>query len=441
MMHKDNFITALEDKYPHQPVFIQAVKEWSESIFPYLSKNPEFVGLGLLKRMVEPDRVISFKVVWEDDKHELQVNRGYRVQFNNSIGPYKGGLRFDPSVDEGILKFLGFEQIFKNALTGIPMGGAKGGSDFNPKGKTDTEIRRFTQAFMTELYRFIGPYIDVPAGDIGVGGREIGFLFGQYKRITHHHEGVLTGKGTDWGGSFARTEATGYGTVYFAENVLEHAQDKIAGKTALISGSGNVAQYVVKKLLEKDAVPLTMSDRGGFIVVRSGVTAEILEAVQAAKSKGRKLEELSAELGLEYHKGRPWQVKAQLAFPSATQNELEADDAKALIDNGIELVAEGANMPSSLEAIKLFRENKVLFAPGKAANAGGVAVSGLEMSQDAAHTQWTFAEADKRLKDIMKHIHQVCIKYGSKNGKVDYVNGANIGGFVKVAHAMKEQGL
>jgi glutamate dehydrogenase (NADP+) len=432
----------LTKKYDGQPLFREALTEFLESVFPYLEQygGSEEV-YGRLERLLEPERIISFKVVWEDDHGVLQMNRGYRVQFSSALGPYKGGLRFDPSVNEDVLKFLGFEQIFKNSLTGLPLGGGKGGSDFDPKGKSDKEIQRFCTAFMTELSRHIGPSTDVPAGDIGVGGREIGFLYGAYKRLQNTSDGTLTGKGVGYGGSLVRTEATGYGAVYFVKEMLARAGKDIRGMRAVVSGSGNVATHVAEKLVEEGVRPLTLSDREGYILAENGLTKETIEAVKVLKDKRGSLKELPLGDGCTYHEGAPWRVvKADLYIPAATQNEIDVEDAKSIVQNGALLVAEGANMPSTLEAVKTFQDAGVLFGPAKAVNAGGVAVSGLEMSQNAGHTQWTADEVDRELRTIMKRIHETCVKYGTVGEKVDYVKGANVGGFVRVFEAMKQLG-
>jgi len=429
-------------KLDNQPLFKEAVTEFLESIFPFLEQyGPDEEVYMRLERLLEPERTITFKVVWENDEGILQVNRGYRVQFNSALGPYKGGLRFDPSVTEDVLKFLGFEQIFKNSLTGLPLGGGKGGSDFDPKGKTDNEIRRFCVSFMTELSRYIGANTDVPAGDIGVGAREIGYLYGAYKRLQNRVDGTLTGKGTGYGGSFIRTEATGYGAVYFIKEMLAHVGKNIEGMRAVISGSGNVATHVAEKLIAEGALPLTLSDRDGYIYAEEGLSQEIVDAVKVLKEKKGSLKDLPLPRGCVYCLGTPWKaIKAQLFIPSATQNEIDEDNARAIVANGAVLVAEGANMPSTLDAVKVFKESGILFGPAKAVNAGGVAVSGLEMNQNASHTQWTTDEVDTELRMIMKRIHDTCVRYGSAGSKVDYVNGANIGGFVRVFEAMKQLG-
>lgn len=435
----------LKERNPNQAPFHQAVEEVFGSLGPFLAKNPKYTQQSLLERLVEPERVVMFRVTWVDDKGQVQVNRGYRIQMNSAIGPYKGGLRFHPTVDLGVLKFLAFEQVFKNALTTLPMGGGKGGSDFDPKGKSDAEVMRFCQAFMTELYRHIGPDTDVPAGDIGVGGREIGFLFGQYKKIRNEFASVLTGKGLAWGGSLIRPEATGYGTVYFAQFMLQTKNDSIEGKRVLISGSGNVAQYAAEKAIQLGAKVLTVSDSNGFVKFsEEGMTKEQLDALIDLKEVRReRIATYAQEQGLEYFANeKPWGVPADVALPCATQNELDEDAAKTLLANGVICVAEGANMPSTLGAVHQFLNAKILYAPGKASNAGGVATSGLEMSQNAIRLSWTREEVDQRLFNIMKDIHENCVKYGTEeDGTVNYVNGANIAGFVKVADAMLAQGI
>jgi len=446
LMNKEikNFMDKIHGQNANEPEFIQAVLEVAETIIPFIEENDKYKGKMLLERMVEPERVIIFRVPWQDDNGVIQVNRGYRVQFNSAIGPYKGGLRFHPSVNLSILKFLGFEQTFKNSLTTLPMGGGKGGSNFNPKGKSDNEVMRFCQSFMTELERHVGANTDVPAGDIGVGGREIGYLFGQYKRLRNEFTGVLTGKGLTFGGSLIRPEATGYGNVYFTQNMLNHKGEDIKGKTAVISGSGNVAQYTAEKLIELGGKVLTLSDSGGFILDKNGIDAEKLKFVMDLKNvrRGRIKEYVSKYPNSEYFEGqKPWNVPCDLAFPSATQNELNADDAENLVKNGCICVGEGANMPSTPDAVAVFQKAKILFSPGKASNAGGVATSGLEMSQNSLRMNWSREEVDAKLKGIMASIHQSCIEYGEINGHIDYVKGANIAGFVKVADAMLAQGV
>lgn len=428
----------------HEPEFIQAVQEVAETVIPYIAQNDIYHGKNILLRMVEPERLISFRVAWIDDDGEIHVNRGYRVQMNSAIGPYKGGLRFHPTVNASVLKFLAFEQVFKNSLTTLPMGGGKGGSDFDPKGKSDDEIMRFCHAFMTELCRHIGPNTDIPAGDIGVGAREIGFLFGMYKKIRNEFTGVLTGKGLSWGGSLIRPEATGYGTVYFADSMLKTRNETFEGKKVVISGSGNVAQYAAEKVLQLGGAVLTISDSGGFIYDKDGIDAEKLAFVMDLKNnkRGRISEYADKYPSAEFHKGEtPWKIACDIALPCATQNELNGDDAATLIKNGCIAVAEGANMPSTPEAIHAFHDAKILFAPGKASNAGGVATSGLEMSQNSLRISWTREEVDKRLKGIMADIHDSCVEYGEEDGYCNYVKGANIAGFVKVADAMLAQGV
>lgn len=428
----------------HEPEFIQAVQEVAETVIPYIVQHDIYHGKNILLRMVEPERLISFRVAWVDDDGEIHVNRGYRIQMNSAIGPYKGGLRFHPTVNASVLKFLAFEQVFKNSLTTLPMGGGKGGSDFNPKGKSDDEIMRFCHAFMTELCRHIGPNTDIPAGDIGVGAREIGFLFGMYKKIRNEFTGVLTGKGLSWGGSLIRPEATGYGTVYFADSMLKTKNETFEGKKVVISGSGNVAQYAAEKVLHLGGKVLTLSDSAGYIYDKDGIDEEKLAFVMDLKNnkRGRISEYADKYASAEYHQGEtPWKVECDIALPCATQNELNGDDAKTLIKNGCIAVAEGANMPSTPEAIHAFHDAKILFAPGKASNAGGVATSGLEMSQNSLRISWTREEVDKRLKGIMSDIHDACMQYGDEDGYCNYVKGANIAGFVKVADAMLAQGV
>ncbi|HUD71439.1 MAG TPA: NADP-specific glutamate dehydrogenase [Dongiaceae bacterium] len=438
-------------KNPAEPEFHQAVEEVAESLVPVLDKHPEYRSARILERIVEPERVLMFRVPWVDDQGKVQVNRGFRIEMNSAIGPYKGGLRFHPSVNLGILKFLAFEQVFKNSLTSLPMGGGKGGSDFDPKGKSDQEVMRFCQSFMTELYRHIGPNTDVPAGDIGVGGREIGFLFGQYKRLANEFTGVLTGKGLNWGGSLIRPEATGYGATYFASEMLSTRNDSLKGKRCLISGSGNVAQYTVEKVIQMGGRALTLSDSSGYIYDEKGIDASKLEFVMGLKNmrRGRLKEYADKYPGVVYTPVDPaidfnplWDHKAECAFPSATQNEINARDARNLVKNGVFVVSEGANMPTTLEGSAVFIESKVLFGPGKAANAGGVAVSGLEMAQNSMRYAWTREEVDTRLQMIMKNIHKACIDASARFGTPgNYVNGANIAGFLKVADAMLDQGI
>jgi len=439
----DAFMDKVKAKHGHETEFIQAVHEVAEAVIPYMEENPKYKKAKILERIIEPERTIIFRVPWIDDSGEMQVNIGYRVEFNSAIGPYKGGLRFHPSVNLSILKFLGFEQIFKNSLTTLPMGGGKGGSDFNPKGKSDNEVMRFCQSFMTELSRHIGPDTDVPAGDIGVGGREIGYMFGQYKRLRNEFTGVLTGKGRNWGGSLIRPEATGYGTVYFAEEMLKTKNDSFKGKTVAISGSGNVAQYALEKVIHLGGKVVTVSDSSGYVYAENGFHSEHLEFLMELKNVRRGRVKEIAEIfdGFEYFEGeRPWGVKCDIAMPCATQNELNGDEAKTLLSNGCICVAEGANMPSTPEAIEAFHEAKILFSPGKASNAGGVATSGLEMSQNSLRLSWTREEVDSKLHAIMISIHEACEKYGREGDFVDYVKGANIAGFVKVADAMIDQG-
>ena len=439
----DAFMAGVLAKDAHEPVFIQAVQEVAEAIIPFMEDNPKYKSSNLLERIVEPERTIIFRVPWLDDDGNTQVNRGFRVEFNSAIGPYKGGLRFHPSVNLGILKFLGFEQVFKNSLTTLPMGGGKGGSDFDPKGKSDNEVMRFCQSFMTELSRHIGPNTDVPAGDIGVGGREIGYLFGQYKRIRNEFTGVLTGKGINWGGSLIRPEATGYGTVYFAQNMLATKSQDFNNKVVAISGSGNVAQYACEKATQLGAKVVTLSDSSGYIYDKDGIDAEKLRFVMELKNVKRgRIKEYAEKYNCEFIEGqRPWSVDCDIALPCATQNELNGEEAKTLIANGCICISEGANMPSTPEAIEAFQSAKILFAPGKASNAGGVATSGLEMSQNSIRMNWTREEVDEKLKRIMKDIHTSCVTYGTEGDFVDYVKGANIAGFVKVADAMLDQGV
>lgn len=440
----DAFINSVKAKNEHETEFLQAVTEVAETVIPFVMENPKYAEAKILQRMVEPERVLMFRVPWLDDAGNVQVNRGYRVEFNSAIGPYKGGLRFHPSVNLSILKFLGFEQVFKNSLTTLPMGGGKGGSDFDPKGKSDNEVMKFCQSFMTELQRHIGANTDVPAGDIGVGGREIGYMFGQYKRLRNEFTGVLTGKGINWGGSLIRPEATGYGTVYFAQEMLATRKDSFEGKTVAISGSGNVAQYACEKATELGAKVVTLSDSKGYIYDKDGIDAEKLAWVMELKNerRGRIKEYVEAFPNATYHEGkRPWVEKVDIALPCATQNELNQEEAKILVDNGCVCVAEGANMPSTPEAIEVFLHAKILFAPGKASNAGGVATSGLEMSQNSLRMSWSREEVDQRLHNIMKSIHEQCVAYGKEGEVINYVKGANIAGFVKVADAMLDQGL
>ena len=440
-----DFISQVEKSNPNEPEFMQAVTEVAETVIPFIEENEKYQGKKLLERMVEPERTLIFRVPWTDDKGEIQVNRGYRIEFNSAIGPYKGGLRFHPSVNLSILKFLGFEQTFKNSLTTLPMGGGKGGSDFDPKGKSDAEVMRFCQSFMTELSRHIGPNTDVPAGDIGVGGREIGFMFGQYKRIRNEFTGVFTGKGRTYGGSLIRPEATGYGNVYFAKNMLATKGESFKGKTVVISGSGNVAQYAAEKAMEFGGKVITFSDSGGYILDEEGISTEKLHFVMELKNekRGRISEYVDKYPSAKYVAGeRPWSVACDIALPCATQNELNEEEAKTLVKNGCTCVGEGANMPCTPEAVMVFQEAKILFSPGKASNAGGVATSGLEMSQNSLRLSWTAKEVDEKLHTIMNDIHAACVKYGKDgDGYVDYVKGANIAGFVKVAEAMFAQGV
>jgi glutamate dehydrogenase (NADP+) len=439
----DRFMAALMQRSPGEPEFHQAVREVVETLMPYVLERPEYQKANVLERLTEPDRALSWRVAWEDDRGEVHVNRAWRVQFNNAIGPYKGGLRFHPTVNLSVLKFLGFEQIFKNSLTGLPMGGAKGGSNFDPKGKSDREVMRFCQAMMVELQRVIDDDMDVPAGDIGVGAREIGYLFGQYKRLNSRFNGVMTGKGLSYGGSLIRKEATGYGCVYFIEEMLKTRGDSVQGKTCTVSGSGNVAIYAVEKLIELGAKVVTMSDSTGTIHDPKGFDREKLEWVKDLKEVRRgRIQEYAEKFGCEFYEGRrPWHVPCQIALPCATQNEIEIDDATVLTQNGILAVGEGANMPSTLAAAHRFLDAGVLFGPAKAANAGGVAVSGLEQSQNAMRLSWSAQEVDTRLKGIMRDIHQKCVQYGREDGRTNYVKGANLAGFVKVADAMLSYGI
>jgi glutamate dehydrogenase (NADP+) len=447
--HKGGFVISdimkiVTSRNPGELEFHQAVHEVVESVVPYIEQNPRYKKHKILERMIEPERVISFRIPWVDDKGEIQINRGFRIQMNSAIGPYKGGIRFHPSVNAGVLKFLAFEQVFKNSLTTLPMGGGKGGSDFDPKGKSDNEVMRFCQSFMTELFRHIGNNTDVPAGDIGVGAREIGYMFGQYKRLTNEFTGVLTGKGRNWGGSLIRPEATGYGAVFFAQEMLEQQGNSLEGKTAVVSGSGNVAQYAAEKLLALGAKAVTLSDSSGTIYDPAGITAEKLEYVKELKNVRRgRIREYADEFGCEFFSNKnPWQFAADLALPCATQNELNEDDAKTLLKNGCICVSEGANMPSTPEAVNAFQNARIMYGPGKAANAGGVATSGLEMSQNSLRMSWTREEVEAKLRRIMSDIHESCILFGkSADGHVDYVKGANIAGFVKVADAMIDQGV
>jgi glutamate dehydrogenase/leucine dehydrogenase len=438
-----SFLAALRTRYPAETEFHQAVTEVAKSVWPFIEQNPKYRKAKILERMTEPERAVLFRVTWTDRNGEVQVNRGFRVQMNSAIGPYKGGLRFHPSVTLGTLKFLAFEQVFKNALTTLPMGGGKGGSDFDPKGKTDDEVMRFCQAFMSELSRHIGPDTDVPAGDIGVGGREIGFLFGQYKKLRNEFTGVLTGKGINWSGSRIREEATGYGLIYFVEEMLRNRGNSISGKTVALSGSGNVAQFAAEKALMMGARVVTFSDSNGFVYDPKGVDAEKLAFLKELKNVRRgRIEEYARQFKCDYVEGeRPWHVECEVALPCATQNELSGDDAVALTSNGCLCVGEGANMPSTPEAVEIFLAKKLAFGPGKAANAGGVSVSGLEMTQNSMRLQWTNDEVDKRLSGLMKAIHNQCVRFGEQDGFINYVHGANIAGFRKVAEAMLDQGI
>ncbi len=444
LAHTKRFMERLTAKNPGEVEFHQAVWEVVQSVMPVIQATPAYQEAGILERMVEPERVIMFRVPWFDDQGHVQVNRGFRIEMNSAIGPYKGGLRFHPTVNLGVLKFLAFEQVFKNSLTTLSMGGAKGGSDFDPKGKSNNEVMRFCQSFMTELFRHIGPDVDVPAGDIGVGGREIGYMFGQYKRLANRFAGVLTGKGMEYGGSLIRPEATGYGAVYFAQEMLATRNDGVKGKTAVVSGSGNVAQYTVEKLIELGVKVLTLSDSGGTVVDKNGIDREKLAWIMELKNvrRGRISEYAEKFKGVEYLPGlKPWAVKCDLAFPSATQNEVELDDAKALVENGCICVSEGANMPTVREGVDVFLKAKILYGPGKAANAGGVAVSGLEMAQNRGFLHWPREEVDRRLREIMYSIHENCVRFGKNGSCVNYVHGANVAGFVKVANAMLQQGV
>lgn len=444
-MEKDvkAFMDKVIGKNPGEKEFHQAVQEVVESLMPFIKKHPRYQKAKILERMVEPERVIMFRVAWLDDNGEIQINRGYRIQMNSAIGPYKGGLRFHPSVNLSILKFLAFEQVFKNSLTTLPMGGGKGGSDFDPKGKSDNEIMRFCQSFMNELYRHIGPNTDVPAGDIGVGGREIGFLFGQYKKLCNEFTGILTGKAINWGGSLIRPEATGYGNVYFAQEMLKTKGESIKGKICLVSGSGNVAQYTAEKVNQLGGKVVTLSDSSGMIHDPDGIDEKKLAYVMKLKNiKRGRIKEYAEKYGCEYFAGkRPWGIKCDLAFPSATQNEINKNEAKTLADNGCICVSEGANMPTVPEGIEIFLKAKILYGPGKAANAGGVSVSGLEMSQNSLRFGWSREEVDEKLQRIMCSIHESCVKYGKEGSFTNYVNGANIAGFVKVADAMLDHGV
>ena len=443
-MKSQEVIAQLEQRFPGQPEYIQAVSQVLNTIEEVYNQHPEFEAANLIERLCIPDRIVKFRVTWTDDKGKVRVNNGYRIQHNNAIGPYKGGLRFHASVNESILKFLAFEQTFKNSLTALPMGGAKGGSDFSPRGKSNAEVMRFCQAFMTELWRNIGPDTDVPAGDIGVGGREVGYLFGMYKKLTREHTGTLTGKGLEFGGSLVRPEATGYGNVYFLMEMLKTKGQDLKGKRVLISGSGNVAQYTAEKVLQLGGTVLTMSDSNGYIYDPEGIDREKLDYIMELKNLYRgRIREYAEKYGCKYvENARPWHEVGDIALPSATQNEIDEEDAKALVANGVIAVSEGANMPSTPAAIKVFQEARILYAPGKAANAGGVSVSGLEMSQNSERLSWSAQEVDNRLHSIMENIHENCVKYGTQpDGYVDYVKGANISGFMKVARAMMAQGI
>ncbi len=438
------FMAMIKARNPGENEFHQAVQEVSESLIPFIEENPKYKHAKILERIAEPERTVIFRVPWLDDKGEIQINRGFRIEMNSAIGPYKGGLRFHPTVNLGILKFLAFEQVFKNSLTTLPMGGGKGGSDFDPKGKSDNEVMRFCQSFMSELFRHIGADTDVPAGDIGVGGREIGFMFGQYKRLKNEFSGVLTGKGIEWGGSLIRPEATGYGATYFAKEMLATRGITFDGKTVCISGSGNVAQYAAEKVTQLGGKVVTMSDSNGFIYDPKGIDKEKLAFIMELKNiKRGRIKEYSEKFGVEYFEGkRPWMIKCDIAMPNATQNEINGEEAKTLVKNGCICVSEGANMPSTIEAVEVFLEAGILYGPGKAANAGGVATSGLEMTQNSMRMPWSREEVDEKLHTIMKNIHATCAKYGTKkSGFINYVDGANIGGFVKVANAMIAQGV
>ncbi len=440
----EQFMALIRARNPGENEFHQAVQEVAETLIPFIEEYPRYKHAKILERIAEPERTIIFRVPWLDDKGDVQINRGYRIEMNSAIGPYKGGLRFHPTVNLSILKFLAFEQVFKNSLTTLPMGGGKGGSDFDPKGKSDNEVMRFCQSFMTELFRHIGPNTDVPAGDIGVGGREIGFLFGQYKRLANEFTGVLTGKGIEWGGSLIRPEATGYGCVYFAQEMLATRDESLKGKTVAISGSGNVAQYAVEKVLDLGGKPVTLSDSSGCIYDPKGIDREKLKDIMELKNIRRgRIKDYAGKHHVQYMEGkRPWEVKCDVALPCATQNEINGEEARMLIKNGCICVSEGANMPSTPEAIEVFLSHRILFGPGKAANAGGVAVSGLEMTQNSMRLPWSREEVDQRLHTIMKNIHTTCMKYGKENdGFINYMKGANIGGFVKVANAMLAQGV
>ena len=439
----EEFMEHIIERNPGEKEFYQAVQEVAESIMPFIEKNPKYKKGKILERIAEPERVIMFRIPWMDDDNEIQINRGYRIQMNSAIGPYKGGLRFHPSVNLSILKFLAFEQVFKNSLTTLPMGGAKGGSNFDPKGKSDNEVMRFCQSFMTELQRHIGQFTDVPAGDIGVGGREIGYLYGQYRKIRNEITGILTGKSLNWGGSLIRPEATGYGCVYFAQEMMKTKGESLKGKICTVSGSGNVAQYTVEKLNQLGAKVVTLSDSSGMIYDPNGIDKKKLDYIMELKNiKRGRIKEYAEKFGVTYEAGkRPWSVECDMAFPSATQNEISKEEAKKLVDNGCICVAEGANMPTEPRGIEVFQNAKILYGPGKAANAGGVSTSGLEMSQNSIRMSWCREEVDEKLHGIMKSIHESCVKYGKEDKYINYVNGANIAGFVKVADAMLDQGL
>ncbi|MCK5824140.1 MAG: NADP-specific glutamate dehydrogenase [Ichthyobacteriaceae bacterium] len=439
------FMSYLNDKNPNEPEFQQAVKEVVEVLIPFINENPKYQNNKILERMTEPERIITFRVAWVDDSRNIQINRGYRIELNSAIGPYKGGLRFHPSVNQSILKFLGFEQVLKNALTGLPLGGGKGGSDFNPKEKSDNEIMTFCQAFMSELYRHIGHNTDIPAGDIGVGSKEIGYLFGQYKKLKNEFTGSLTGKSPGWGGSLIRTQATGYGNIYFVQNMLDTINEVLDNKTVVISGSGNVAQYTAEKALQSDAKVLTMSDSSGYIYIDGGLTTEILEFILDLKNnkRGRIKEVANKFKNVKFFADeKPWKVKADIVLPCATQNELDVEDAKIIVSNKTICISEGANMPCTIDAVNEFQKAKILFSPGKASNAGGVVVSGLEMVQNSVRYSWTSETVEEKLMEIMNNIHDLCVEYGTlKDGYIDYVKGSNIAGFVKVADAMIAQGV
>ncbi len=442
-MTKHEFLHQVSAKNADQPEFIQAVTEVIETIWDVYDSNPQYKKAKIMDRIVEPERVIIFRVPWQTDSGEVMVNRGYRIEFNSAIGPYKGGLRFHPSVNLGILKFLGFEQIFKNSLTTLPMGGAKGGSDFNPRGRSDEEVQRFCHSFMLELFRHIGQFTDVPAGDIGVGKREIGYMYGMFKKVTNEFTCVLTGKGLEWGGSLIRPEATGYGTVYFAEEMLQTRKESIAGKTVLVSGSGNVSQYAIQKVNQMGGKVVTASDSDGFIHDPDGIKGEKWDFLMELKNiKRGRIKEYADEFGVKYYEGqRPWGIPGEVALPCATQNEINGEEAKTLVKNGCVCVSEGANMPTTLEGVEVFLGNKILYGPGKAANAGGVSTSGLEMTQNSMRISWTRDEVDEKLHGIMKAIHAQCVNYGKEGNFINYVKGANVAGFIKVANAMMDQGL